>query len=147
MDHMTNLTFAAALAAAIALGTPVLAGEFDPMAPVAMPAAQLEYFNLNPAIQMADAYGELTKGAHGTFGKFPGNFDSGLHTHTGAYHGIVLQGVMTNPFEGDKTPPEMVAGSYWYVPAGVEHATACISDEPCAFFFYADGAFDFIPVE
>ncbi len=54
---------------------------------------------------------------------------------------------MTNPFEGDKSPPEMVAGSYWYVPAGVEHATACISDDPCAFFFYADGAFDFIPVE
>ncbi len=89
---MTNLTLATALTAAIALGTPILAGEFDPAAPVAMPAAQLVYFNLNPAIRMADAYGELAKGAHGTFGKFPANFDSGLHTHTGPITALSCKG-------------------------------------------------------
>ena len=134
-------------ALAFAATGPVGAGDFDPSKPVVVPAGKLVYFNLNPAIQMADAFGALTEGAHGTFGKFPANFDAGFHTHTGAYHGVVLQGMMTNPFDGEQTPPEMAPGSYWYVPAGVKHSTACISDDPCAFFFFADSGFDFHPVE
>jgi len=144
---MTPFRILTLLSATITVTTPAMAGEFDPAKPVVVTAGQLEYFNLNPAIQMADAYGALTKGGHGTFGKFPANFDSGQHTHTGAYHGIVMQGVMTNPFDGEANPPEMVAGSYWYVPAGLKHSTACVSDEPCAFFFFADSGFDFQPVE
>ncbi len=122
-------------------------GEFDPDKPVVVRSGDLSYFNLNPAIRMADAYGALTEGGHGTFGKFPANFDSGVHTHTGAYHGIVLKGRMTNPFEGESNPPVMDPGSYWYVPAGMEHSTACVSDEPCEFFFFAAQRFDFMPVE
>jgi quercetin dioxygenase-like cupin family protein len=41
----------------------------------------------------------------------------------------------------------MVPGSYWYVPAQAVHATACVSDTPCQFYFHADDAFDFTPVE
>jgi len=50
---------------------------------------------------------------------------------------------MTDPFSGEDAPPTLAAGSYWYVPAGVEHITACVSDVPCQFYFYADEAFDF----
>ena len=142
---MTHLPTLALLAASLA--TPVPAAEFDPAKPVALPATELDYFNLNPAIRMADAFGALTEGAHGTFGRFPAEFDSGPHTHTGAYHGIVLKGVMTNPFQGAVNPPEMAAGSYWYVPAGMVHSTLCISSEPCEFFFFADSGFDFKPVD
>ena len=147
MTQMTLLRAFALLSATLTVSTVAQAGDFDPAKPVVVPAGDLEYFNLNPAIQMADAFGALTEGAHGTFGKFPANFDSGPHTHTGAYHGIVVQGVMINPFDDQANPPEMVAGSYWYVPAGLKHATACISDDPCAFFFFADSGFDFHPVE
>lgn len=54
---------------------------------------------------------------------------------------------MTNPFEGEESPPRMGPGSYWYVPAGAVHATACVSDTPCQFYFHAESGFDFTPVE
>jgi len=121
---------------------------WDPNKPVALPSGNIAYQNINEAIQMADVWGDRAIGAHGTFGKFPANFEAPLHTHTFAYSGVVVAGVMTNPFgkEGEKNPPQMPAGSYWYVPAGVPHTTACISDTPCQFFFDSAGAFDFVPV-
>ena len=120
---------------------------YDVKMAVATPAAALQFENINPVVQMATAYGDKSVGEHGTFGKFPVNFITPYHTHTGAYHGVVVKGIMTNPFEGEVSPPEMPAGSYWYVPAGSEHATACISETPCEFYFHAEQAFDFKPVE
>jgi len=140
-------------AAAALIGISLLAAcssttsTYDVNKDVALPASGLEYANINPAIQMATAYGDKGAGAHGTFGKFPANFITPVHTHTGAYHGVVVKGTMTNPFKGETSPPEMPAGSYWYVPAGSEHATACISTTPCEFYFHAEQAFDFHPVE
>jgi hypothetical protein len=99
---------------------------FDAKKEVAMPAASLNYENINPAIRMATACGDRATGQHGTFGAFPPNFITPTHTHTGAYYGIVVKGVMTNPFKGENASPELGAGSYWYVPAGFEHATACV---------------------
>ena len=152
---MTTLTawpartrvLAALLVSAGCTATAVAGGAFDPAEPVVRPAATLEFQNLNPAIAMAHAYGDRGKGAHGSFGTFPPEFITPMHTHTGAYHGIVVEGTMTNPFEGETDPPEMPPGSYWYVPAGAVHATACVSAAPCKFYFYADGAFDFTPVK
>jgi len=138
---------AAAILASGCAANATAGGTFDPTANVAMPAATLEFRNVNPAIAMADAYGDRATGAHGTFGTFPAEFITPYHTHTGAYHGVVVEGVMTNPFEGETSPPEMAPGSYWYVPAGAVHATACISKTPCKFYFHADSAFDFKPVK
>lgn len=138
--------FALAAVAALPLGA-CAQSAFDPVQPVVLPEASLDFQNINPMVTMAAAYGDRSAGAHGTFGRFPANFITPMHTHTGAYHGIVIKGVMTNPFKGEVTIPEMVPGSYWYVPAGAVHATACISDEPCEFYFHAESVFDFTPVE
>jgi len=121
--------------------------KFDPTKTVVLPAEQVVFEAINPAINMGEAWGNRGAGAHGTFGQFPADFITPFHTHSGAYHGIVLQGVMTNPFEGEKSPPRMAAGSYWYVPANAIHATACVSATPCAFYFHAGQAFDFKPVK
>ena len=120
---------------------------FDAAKEVSTPNTELKFNHINPAIQMAGAYGDMSKGAHGTFGKFPANFDAGFHTHSGAYHGIVIKGTMTNPFKDQKKPPKMHAGSYWHVPANSVHSTACVSDTPCEFYFYANSKFDFVPVK
>lgn len=122
-------------------------GSFDANREVALPAVQVDYQNINPAIKMGGAWGDRSQGAHGTFGKFPPNFITPFHTHSGAYHGVVLAGVMANPFEGESNPPEMPVGSYWYVPAESVHATACVSETPCQFYFHATSGFDFTPVE
>ena len=137
-----------ALALAVLPGCAAQAGsEFDPQKDVALPGWQLDFQNINPAIKMAAAYGDRNVGAHGSFGAFPPNFTTPVHTHTGAYHGVVIKGVMTNPFDGEESPPTLEPGSYWYVPAGSDHATACVSNFPCEFYFYADAAFDFLVAE
>lgn len=120
---------------------------FDPNREVARPGWQMQFENINPAIKMAPAYGDRSKGAHGTFGTFPPNFITPFHTHSGAYHGVVVKGVMTNPFKDEENPPTMEPGSYWYVPAESVHATACVSNVPCTFYFHADSGFDFKPTE
>lgn len=122
-------------------------GAFDAQETVALQSELRDFQNINPAIKMAAAYGDRNTGSHGSFGQFPPNFETPSHVHSGAYHGVVIKGVMTNPFKGEANSPSLQPGSYWYVPAGSEHTTACISDSPCEFYFYADGAFDFTPVE
>ena len=122
---------------------------FDPAKPVVKPASAVPWVDVNAAIRFGDAFGDRATGPQGTFGTFPPNFVTPIHTHTGAYHAIVLKGEMTNPFgvDGEANPPRMGPGSYWYVPAGMAHATACVSDDPCMFYMHAGGAFDFTPVE
>ena len=140
-----GLLFAAGMALS---ATTALAGShYDSSIEVAMPKDQLKFKKINPAVSMAPAYGNMGTGGHGTFGRFPANFETPPHVHTQAYHGIVLKGVMTNPFRDQKTTPKLVAGSYWHVPAGAIHKTACISSTPCEFFFYSRGKFDFIVVK
>ena len=71
---------------------------------VALPGWQMQFENINPAIKMATVYGNRGTGAHGTFGTFPPNFITPFHTHTTAYNGVVVKGVMTNPFQGQDAP-------------------------------------------
>jgi len=137
----------AALSIGLLTGIAAASENFDASKEVVISNTERVFKNINPAIKMADVYGNKSKGMHGTFGQFPANFDAGFHTHSGAYHGVVIKGTMTNPFKGEKNPKQMGAGSYWYVPANSIHSTACISDTPCEFYFYADSKFDFFPIK
>lgn len=122
---------------------------YDPRAPVMKSAGDVEWMALNEAISMGVAYGNRGAGAHGSFGSFPPNFITPIHKHSHPYHAIVLWGTMTNPMgaNGESEPTVLGPGSYWYVPAGEPHATACISSTPCQFYFHMEHAFDFQPLE
>jgi quercetin dioxygenase-like cupin family protein len=91
--------------------------------------------------------GDRASGAHGTFGLFKAGGASPNHVHSGAYHGVVIKGVMIDPFGNETNSPRLGPGSYWCVPASAKHVTACVSKEPCLFDFYADTAVDFTPVK
>lgn len=98
------------------------------------PANDIKYFKPmdGAPIEFGIAFGNTFKSDHGTFGKFPVKFETPLHTHSNAYHGVVVQGVMTNPMQGQTGKVSKLGpGSYWYVPAGKAHSTACVSDTPC----------------
>ncbi len=120
---------------------------FDSTAEAVLPAPERQFEAMNEMIEMAPAWGDRGQGAHGTFGRFKPHFQTPFHTHSGAYHAVVLSGTMTNPFADEEDPPTMHVGSYWYVPSGAVHATACVSDVPCSFYFHAENAFDFTPIE
>ncbi len=116
-----------------------------PAAAVTTPNAVLSWDQVAPFVKMAGAHGDRASGAHGTFGMMPGGQGSPKHTHSGAYRGVVISGTATNPFGDEANPPKMGAGSSWHVPAGAPHITACVSEQPCVFYFFADTKFDFAP--
>ncbi len=67
---------------------------------MALPEEAKEFnpaFPGNDAINFARAYGDRENREHGTFGRFPANFETPLHTHSNDYRAIVLKGEMTNP--------------------------------------------------
>ena len=135
------------LFAAGAALSPAIAGIFDADKPVEKPAAAFKFDTITPFLKFSDAYGDRATGAHGTFGIIPANTPSPSHIHSAAYHGVVIRGVMTDGFNGEKNPPRLGPGSYWYVPANAVHITACVSAEPCLFYTHSDAKFDFAPAE
>ena len=91
------------------------------------------------------AYGDLSKGKHGTFIKMPAHFVSDPHTHTEDYFAVVIQGVGANgPVGGADIP--LPAGSYWFQRGEEPHVTKCLSDTDCLFFIVQPGKFDYVPV-
>jgi len=135
------------LAALCALSLTTAAHAGSDVSNNAVPADQREFFTVSDPIQFAVATGDLQNGPQGTFGRFPGNFITPVHTHSHAYQAVVISGEMTNPFDREKNPPVMGPGSFWSVAANAEHATACVSEEPCEFFMFANEGFDFTVVE
>lgn len=106
------------------------------------------FVEISPFARFASARGDFTSGSHGTFGIFGEGAASPPHTHTGTYYGVVLSGEMNNPFGTEESPPTLAPGSFWSVPADEQHVTACLTpDSECGFFFHADSAFDFFPID
>ncbi len=101
---------------------------------------------ISPFARMFTTWGDRGTGAHGTIGEFIPGGTSPEHTHSHSYHGVVLSGTMVNPFLGQAIGDarHLQPGDYWFVPAGIEHITACISVEPCTLYFHSEGRFDFL---
>lgn len=92
------------------------------------------------------AYGDLTKGMHGTFIKMPAGFVSPNHDHTQDYFGVVIKGIGANgPADAADIP--LPVGSYWFQTGEENHVTKCLSTEDCLFFIVQPGAFDYVPAQ
>jgi hypothetical protein len=96
------------------------------------------------ALLAAPAYGDLSKGPHGTFIRMPAGFASHVHRHHADYWGVVISGVAINaaPQAADRATP-LPAGSYWFQKGDEAHVTRCISATECVFFIGQQGAFDY----
>jgi len=120
--------------------------QFDPSVAVMMPAKNIDWINEAGGVSAGQGYGDRETGEYGSFVSFPSEFVTPDHSHTNAYHGVVITGTMINPMaaDGDELPIQLGPGSYWFVPAGKTHITACISDSPCTFYTHSTVFFDFI---
>ncbi len=116
---------------------------------VFMPAGDLKWIEIDPATpgaQMADVWGDHTKGAFGAFVKFPGGFTTPLHTHTNDMKVVVVSGTWIHGPEG-KPEVRMEPGSYFMQPGGnYRHTTACDQASECVSFIQSTGKFDLKPV-
>src|SRR4029077_12753844 len=54
----------------------------------------------HPGLMMFVVWGNPNEGASLNLQRFPAGMDSGWHTHTAPYQGVVIQGKFTHTFEG-----------------------------------------------
>jgi quercetin dioxygenase-like cupin family protein len=97
--------------------------------------------NPKTGIQVANVWGNVTKGAHGAFFRFDPGFVSPLHTHTYDYYAVVIKGDLENYQPGQK-PEKLGPGSYWYQRGKQAHTTACVSEQPCEIYIVQQNKFD-----
>lgn len=101
-----------------------------------------------PFVSFAQGWGNMQFGSHGTFGEFSAGLAAPDHVHSGTYYGVVINGILKNPFGELPTGEiasarELPAGSFWSVPANATHTTACARGANCVFYFHSRTAFDF----
>ncbi len=99
----------------------------------------------SPGVMVATLWGDMTKGAYGTFVKFPPNLKNPLHTHTSDIKAVVVSGTFFNVGEGG-SEKFYGPGSYFFVPGGWKH-TSGSGDQGCTLFMEQSGKFDLKPVE
>lgn len=150
---LMRITYISTAVATFAFAGAVTAGEANMphKAGVSMPVTELHWGSAGVTapngagtLQAAPAFGDLSKGEHGTFIKMPTGFVSAPHTHTDDYFGIVITGVGVNTDGKGKDIP-LPPGSYWFQPGGQAHVTKCISTTECIFFIHQGGKFDYLP--
>ena len=81
--------------------------------------------------------------------KLPAGTISPPHVKSANMYGVMLQGQMIH-YEADENPEtarKMGPGSFYSIPKGLAHISACVSETPCIAYLYQDGAFDFLPVQ
>ncbi len=81
--------------------------------------------------------------------KLPAGTISPPHVKSANMYGVMLQGDMIHYVDGEnpETAKKIGPGSFYSIPSGLAHISACISTEPCIAYLYQDGAFDFLPVQ
>ena len=115
-------------------------------APVAKPAADLKWIDLDPTgapgVKIATLWGNPATGGFGAFFRLPAGFAAPLHTHTHAMKLVIVSGTYLQAPEG---APEfrLGPGSYLMQPGGTyRHTTSCDKTSDCVFFVESEGAFD-----
>lgn len=119
--------------------------------PVFMAASDLKWTDLDPkgapGVQIADLWGDHTKGAFGAYLKLPAGFAVPLHTHTHAMKVIFLSGTYLQAPDG-KPEVRLGPGSYMNQPGGnYRHTTGCDKASECLLFVESNGRFDLKLVE
>ena len=128
----------AAPSPAITAGSPMLS----------FPSADLEWTELpgSGGVHYANVSGELaSEGPYEAFVRFPQGADNPFHTHSADLPTVVLAGTFYAEIDGERV--EYGPGSYYNLPAGLEHYSGCTADAECLLFQYQTAPFDLNAVE
>lgn len=94
---------------------------------------------------MQTIWGDMEKGAHGTFTKFEPGFDAGMHTHTNDVSLVVIKGAYL--YKDDGGEKRVGPGEFLFVPGGHKHWSGGDKTEGALFYEEGSGKFDNIPVK
>jgi len=96
-------------------------------------------------VSMQALWGDMEKGAHGTFTKFEPGFDAGMHTHTNDVSIVVVKGAYL--YKDEAGEKRVGAGEFLFVPGGHKHWSGGDKTEGALFYEEGSGKFDSIPVK
>lgn len=90
-------------------------------------------------------YGDYKKGPYGGLMILPAGFTSPLHTHSGDYEAVEIEGTTSHWLKGEDgtKAKKMTPGSYWTMPGKLEHVSACAPGKDCVLFVWQKTKFDF----
>ena len=100
----------------------------------------------HPGLQISVVSGNPNEGASQFLQRFPAGMDSGWHSHTAAYQGVVIQGKFTHTFKGS-APQTGGPGSVWSQPARQIHDDKCEEGDDCIIVVSFHGKLDFKPAD
>ncbi|HEU0310695.1 MAG TPA: DUF4437 domain-containing protein [Sphingomicrobium sp.] len=139
----------AALAAGLAAPAALVAQDGPKASPsLRIAADEMSWRQQTPelATMISELWGDRqVDGGAGAMLRLPPGFDSGLHAHSGEFHGIVIRGAMIHEGpNGEGRDKRLPAGSYVRQAGGEMHIDKCVSEEPCEFFVFQDRRADII---
>ena len=130
----------AALAFAGALPSFVVAEEIN-----ALPQMKLPWVATPEGAEFAALEGDRFTEPYMAMVRLPAGLASPPHIKSAGMFGVVVEGTFVHREPQDAPDKDILLGpgSYYHIPAGLPHISACVSDVPCVAFLYQDGAFDF----
>lgn len=89
-------------------------------------------------IMISELWGDRERdGGFGELVQVPPGFDSGLHAHSGDFHGVLVKGTWVHIDEnGAGAKVQLSPGSYIRQAGRGMHIDRCISKEPCVLFLF-----------
>ena len=89
-------------------------------------------------IMISELWGNRERdGGFGELVQVPAGFDSGLHAHSGDFHGVLVKGTWIHVDEnGGGTNTPLAPGSYIRQAGRGLHVDKCVSKEPCVLFLF-----------
>jgi quercetin dioxygenase-like cupin family protein len=89
--------------------------------------------------------GDYKKGNYTALFTLPAGFTSPMHTHSGAYEAVQIEGTSRHWLEGEDgtKAKKMTPGSYWTMPAKVKHYSACDAGTKCTLLIMQKTKFDY----
>lgn len=100
--------------------------------------------------KMAALSGNPQKGAYVGLLTLPGGaagFTSPFHSHSGDYEAVQITGTSTHWLKGEDgtKAKKMTPGSYWTMPAKLDHVSQCEKGAECVVLVMQKKKFDFVP--
>lgn len=136
--------FTATLVAALLSNTAATAGDIT-----LLNSDEFAWERTPEGVSFAPLQGDRFAEAYQALVELPPGTISPRHVKSANMYGVMLQGEMIH-YSSGATPQDaqrMGPGSYYAIPSGLAHVSACVSDDPCIAYLYQDGAFDFLPVQ
>ena len=111
--------------------------------------SELAWETTPQGVAFAALQGDRFQESYQAMVKLPAGTVSPPHMKSANMYGVMLQGAMLHyASDGDPATAQKIGpGSFYKIPGGMAHISACISAEPCVTYLYQDAAFDFVPVQ